>query len=288
MTKRFDTGPDDLDRLLSVGAPGAAGDDDLARFVADLRASHLCHPDAAVEAKHVAALVAAAQAGAGAPGVERPRTTKRRTPMFGNRLAASTARLLAIVTASFLALAGLAIAGVTLPEPARGVADSLGLPNQDDKADSSPASRVLGEDPPPSEPGCEFGQAVAERASDGKVAAEDPCDKKDADDKRNKDRSTDDPSKQRSDQGEERSRFGQETAARARRQREATVEQRRQFGQETAARARSRSNGQSQGSAGNATPPSGGGVQRPSTVTPSGPPADVPQGPPAGRPPGRP
>lgn len=293
MSRLLDDERDELDQLLGSSHPGKQ---DLARFVTALRATHVRPPDPAVEAEHVAAMAAAAKAIATGSQAREPageadaallaRPGTRWSPaVLRARFAAPAARLLATAAVAFAALAGLAVAGVNLPEPARGVAKALGLAHQED---DSPASRVLGEQPPPARPGCEFGQTVAKRASDGKVAAADPCDRRGQDSR--DDRSDADGSGSRGDsrstRGTERSRFGQETAARARRQREASGQQRRQFGQDTAARARRGSRGRSQGSADQAPPAdSSGGGYRPS-VTPGGPPSQVPSRPPAGGPSG--
>ncbi len=283
----------------SQADPASEGEH-LAGFVRDLRAAHLRAPDPAVETDDIAAMVAASavahseQEGALHRRRSPIRTWRRRT--LGNRFSTATARLLVTATAAFLGLAGLALAGVTLPDPARGVAHSLGLPNQDGKSDDSPASRVLGEEPPPSHPGCEFGQKVAERASDGKVAADDPCSKGNderSEQKRSKRHSDDRDSDSRSDQGDKNSNFGQETARRAHDQRDARVQQRREFGQETAQRAHDRNESQGQS---NNHPPAhtpaghngGGGGAGNSGQGASGPPAGVPNGPPGGGPPGRP
>jgi hypothetical protein len=91
-----------------------------------LPAAYTESSDEATRARHLVAIAEAARA-AGEAVEQHP---KRRNPVLRNRPMVLAARLGVSVIALCAVTAAVAGAGVTLPEPARGVADAVGLPNQ--------------------------------------------------------------------------------------------------------------------------------------------------------------
>lgn len=84
-----------------------------------------------------------------------------------NRYAAVVAAIAATTVTAGLGGAGLAVAGVNLPDGASDAFERAGvtLPNQEESARSSDAVRAILEDTPPSErDGCSFGQQIAAAA----------------------------------------------------------------------------------------------------------------------------
>jgi hypothetical protein len=138
----------DLDRVL-------AGDDsamdaeaeELAAFAVAARAGLLRMPSEATEARHLAAIVAAAREGGRG---ERPAESKRRPSLGLPSLRGAALRVALAAASLMLVTAGLAVAGVRLPEPATSVLEDLGvqLPNQAGELDPpSENRRVPGREP---------------------------------------------------------------------------------------------------------------------------------------------
>lgn len=170
----------DVDCLLS-GRPGEESEsEELAVFLRDLRAVYTEAPSEAIEATHVAAIARAACAlapgreeltPAQRPSTQAPNQAKRRGTMTKKRLALLTAGLALAVP---LSLAGLATAGVTLPDAARAPFDQLGLelPNQ---ATADDVQAVI-DSIPTDQRDCSFGQEVAQAANGGTGGPSvDPC-----------------------------------------------------------------------------------------------------------------
>lgn len=168
----------DVDRLLS-GRPGEeSASEELAVFLRDLRAVYTEAPSEAIEATHVAAIARAARAVAPGrdeltpaqrPSTQAPNHAKRRGTMTKRRLALLTAGLALAVP---LSLAGLATAGVTLPDAARAPFDQLGveLPNQ------ATADEVQAVIDSTDQRDCSFGQEVSQAANGGTDGPSvDPC-----------------------------------------------------------------------------------------------------------------
>ena len=143
----------DVDRLLQGRAPEAGDFAELAEFTSSLRLA-LTGPPAPADASFVTQLADAARSGiAGtaddvATAVMEPiRSRASRRPLVPRRFAA-LARATAVVALVPLLFAGLAVAGVTLPEPARNVFEAVGveLPNQpaDDEQGSAAGEGARG------------------------------------------------------------------------------------------------------------------------------------------------
>ncbi len=213
--------------------------------------------------------------------------------MHRNRFVHASIRLGAAVLAVVLGTAGLALAGVNLPDPATQAFERVGisLPRQaggdegqsGEHARSDEVKAVINATSP-SDRGCEFGHRVAEAAKGSPLpdAAQTACthaaSKRAASKhaaRKKRSRTTEDGSSSAGRQ------FGQDTSERARGLGDATVDQRGQFGQDTAEAAKQLGGGHE------STPapklPSGAPKE-----TPSGPPAGTPSGPPANRPSGPP
>jgi hypothetical protein len=183
-----------------------------------------------------------------------------------------------------LATAGLAVAGVNLPDPAKQAFERVGvsLPNQaggGEHARSDEVKAVI-DATAPSDRGCEFGHNVAEAAkgsplpAQAQAACSHSSERKHA--ARNKHgRASDGVS---SSVGRD---FGKATSERAKALKDATVDERRQFGKDTAERAKELGSG-------HASPPAAKSPAGPPADTPNGPPADTPNGPPADTPNGPP
>ena len=138
----------DLDRVLAGDAPAMDAEaEELAAFARAARAGLLRTPSEATEARHLAAMVAAAREGERG---ERPAESKRR-PVLGLPSLRRTAVRVALAAASLmLVTAGLAVAGVRLPDPAISVLENLGvdLPNQADEVDPPSENRRAPESGP--------------------------------------------------------------------------------------------------------------------------------------------
>jgi len=112
----------------------AKGDERLAEFIREMPAAFTATPDTETESRQLAAITAAARALAH-QGLPPEMETKWRNALPRNRPMIITAKLATSALAVCAATAGLAVAGVTLPDPASDVAKSVGLPNQaDDKS----------------------------------------------------------------------------------------------------------------------------------------------------------
>jgi len=217
--------------------------------------------------------------------------------MIRNRFLRPLATLGAAMLAAVLGTAGLAVAGVDLPDQAQKAFDKAGitLPNQaggqsGEHARSDEVHSVI-EATPPSERGCEFGHSVAAaaRGEDLPSHAQGACDHGDQDGDADTNSSS-------------HSQFGKDTAERAKTLGDATVDQRRDFGKDTADQAQDLGGAQNQAPAADQRPqsaPRGGTTAAPDGTTAApddtsaGPPdaAPVPDGtpgPPDGTPSGRP
>jgi hypothetical protein len=200
-----------------------------------------------------------------------------------HRLADSAVKLGATMLALILGSAGLAVAGVNLPERAQQAFERAGisLPNQaggdsgqaSEKAKSDEVKSVI-EATPTGERGCEFGHRVAEAAKGSALPekARTACEQR-----------QDHASKQSASAGRE---FARETAERARGLGDATVEQRRQFGKDTAEGAKKLGSDHPTGPPANLPSPPAKPLAGPPATEPPAP--DHPTGPPAGTPGGRP
>jgi hypothetical protein len=265
------------------------GDRDVASFLAELRATYVSNPDEAVASRHLAAIAHEAEL----VQLRTPKPAPRRRTMIPKRLLRPVATLGAATLVAILGTAGLAVAGVNLPDPATQAFEHAGisLPNQagggqsGEHAQSDEVHSVLNETPP-SERGCAFGHRVAEAARGSLLPehARSACDRseqgKSAAHRKDGDHSS------RSDH----SQFGQDTADKARGLGDATTNERRSFGKDTSGEA-----GQF-GGAPDGTPsadkrpesPPAGGTTGAPEGTPDGPPdlAPVPEDTPAGPPDG--
>jgi hypothetical protein len=252
----------------------APGDREVAAFLTEIRSAYVTDPEEAVALRHLAAMAREAE-------LMQPRHTPnpaswRRTMI---RIAAATA-------AAVLGTAGLAAAGVDLPDQANDAFDKVGvtLPNQAGGGQSGEHSRsddvheVIGTTDP-SERGCEFGHAVAEAANGERSL---PPQAQDACENREEHGNSGDHANQSN-----HSQFGHDTAERAKDLGDATTEERQDFGQDTADQAKDLGGTQNQAREQNA--PTGGTTGAPEG-TPDGPPdtAPVPEDTPAGPPDGTP
>jgi hypothetical protein len=268
-------------------------DNEVAAFLADVRAAYVSEPEEATASRHLAAIAREAEL---VLGRRTPKPGWRRT-MIRNRFLRPVAALGAATLAAVLGTTGLAVAGVNLPDPATEAFENVGitLPNQAGGGQSgehsrSDAVRSVIEATPPSERGCAFGHSVAEAAKGSPLPeqAQAACDKGDEDG---------DAAPKSSNSTH--SQFGRDTAERAHGLKDATPEERRAFGEETSDRAR-QLGGAPEGNPGaqerSETPPAGGttgapeGTPGPPEGTPQGPPdtAPVPDGAPVGAPDGGP
>jgi hypothetical protein len=252
-------------------------DSEVAGFLADVRAAYLSEPEEAVASRHLDGMVREAE------------LVPRRTPEPAGwrrtmiRPLRPALKLGAATLVALLGMAGLAVAGVDLPDPAQDAFQKVGisLPNQAGGGQSGEHSRAdevhsVLEATPPSERGCEFGHSVAEAARGSALPdhAQDACDRGDENDAHAKGKAKSTNSTH--------SEFGRETSERAKELKDATVDQRKSFGQETSDRARE------QGGAPDGTPgadqrrsaPDLGGTTGAPEGTPTGPPEGTPDGPP--------
>ena len=249
-------------------------DTEVAGFLADVRATYLSEPDEATASRHLGGIAREAEL-----------VLPRRRPDGWRRIMNLSIRpalkLAAATLAAVLGTAGLAVAGVNLPDPAKDAFQRVGitLPNQAGGGQSGEQSRsdevrsVL-EATPPSERGCAFGHSVAEAARGSALPeqAQNACDHAS---EKAKSRKAGSESSSNSD-------FGRETSERAKGLQDATVDERKSFGQETSDRA-SEQGGAPDGTPGaehGADTPAGGGTTGAPEGTPSGPPEGAPSGPP--------
>ena len=278
----------------SVETPGGR---EVAAFLAEVRAAYVSDPEEAVASRHLAAIACEAEL---VQMQSTPKPAVWRRIMNRNRLLRPVVTLGAATLAAALGTAGLAVAGVNLPDPATDAFEHVGisLPNQagggqsGEPAQSDEVHSVL-DATPPSERGCAFGQSVAEAAKGSSLPehARAACDRADVDGsvahrKNGNDAST----------NSDHSQFGRDTADQARGLGNATTDERRNFGEDTSEDA-----GQLGGAPDRApaaegrpeSPPAGGTTGAPEG-TPDGPPdvapvpEDTPTGPPDGTPGGRP
>jgi hypothetical protein len=279
--------------MRSVETPGGR---EVAALLADVRAAYVSDPEEAVASRHLVAMAHEAEL---VQLRRTPRPASRRT-MIRNGFLRPVATLGAATLAAVLGAAGLAVAGVNLPDRATDAFQQVGisLPNQagggqsGDHARSDEVRSVL-DTTPPSEPGCAFGQSVAEAAKGSSLPepARAACDRPGehgnvAHRKDGNQAST----------NSNHSQFGRHTADHARGLGDATTDERRSFGEGTSDDA-----GQLGGAPDGApaaegqpeSPPAGGTTGAPEG-TPDGPPGvapvpeDTPTGPPDGTPDGRP
>jgi hypothetical protein len=204
--------------------------------------------------------------------------------MHRNGFVRASVGLCVSALAIVLGTAGLALAGVNLPDPAKQAFERVGvsLPNQagGDEGQSGEHARsdevkAVIDATAPSDRGCEFGHQVAEAAKgsplpdQAQAACTHAASKHSA--RNNHTRTTGEGSSSAGRQ------FGEDTSERAHSLGDATVDQRRQFGKDTADGAKQLGGGPESTPA--PTPPAG-----PPAENPSGPPADTPSGPPEGTP----
>lgn len=203
----------------------------LEAFASRVRDTYATAPDEAITARQLAAITASARRLADRDpqaSVDRSRPEARilgsqnrwRNAMRRNRPFVVAAKLAATAVAAVALMAGLAVAGVTLPAPAQDAFDKAGvdLPNQaaeNARQHSGDTSQrvldVIGQRES-FESGCEFGQAVA-AAARGEEPTASPCAKagQGAAGERDGERRGDGATAQ--GDGEAQSEFGQTTAA---------------------------------------------------------------------------
>jgi hypothetical protein len=256
--------------------PTLTDDTEVAGFLADVRAAYVSEPEEAVASRHLAAMAREAE-----PVLPR-RTTEParwRRIMSRNRFIRPAVTLGAVTLAAVLGTAGLAVAGVDLPDPAKKAFERAGitLPNQAGGGQSGEHSRsdevhsvIQGTEP--SDRGCAFGHRVAEAARGSALPehARGACENGE-----NGDAETN----SNNGKGKE---FGQGTAERARGLKHATVQERRDFGQGTAGEAKEL------GGAPAGTPGSDQRGDAPALDGTTGAPEGTPAGPPEGTPDGPP
>jgi hypothetical protein len=207
-----------------------------------------------------------------------------------DRLAGSAVKLGATTLALILGTAGLALAGVNLPDPAQQAFERAGinLPNQaggdNGEANSDEVKSVI-EATPSGARGCEFGHRVAEAARGSAL----PGNARTACEHQQDNAQSTEKSSRRSTRVSERSaggELGQVTAERAPDLGDATVEQRRQFGKDTAEEGKQLGSDHPTGPPANLPSPPAKPLAAPPATEPPAP--DHPTGPPAGTPGGRP
>jgi hypothetical protein len=208
-------------------------DKEVAGFLGDMRAAYVSEPEEATASRHLAAIARESEL---VLGRRAPKPSWRRT-MIRNRFTRPIAALSAAMLATALATAGLAVAGVDLPDPAKDAFNKVGisLPNQAGGGQSGEHSRSAAvhsviEATPPSERGCAFGHSVAEAAKGSSL----PEQAQGACDKANEERGAAKHANSQSSHSE----FGRDTAERAHGLKDATPEERRSFGEDTSDRAR--------------------------------------------------
>jgi len=131
---------EDAELLLAGRAPtrGGAPFEEVASFVDALRAAVPAPPDQTLESSLVQRLAETAWSASAATTVETAPIPTVRAATWRPRLALAASVAMAVVLVPVV-MAGLAFAGVTLPEPVRSVFEDVGLqlPNQPDEDDSS-------------------------------------------------------------------------------------------------------------------------------------------------------
>jgi hypothetical protein len=142
-------------------------DQDAEQVVDALRETYVQPPDPGIRSAHMAAIAAeTAPLRLAADAQQRSASRLNRQPTRRIRMTPKRLALLpgALVLA-FLGTAGLAVAGVTLPDTARAPFDAVGLqlPNQSRASDVHAVIDAT----QPGDRGCAFGQAVAAAASQG-------------------------------------------------------------------------------------------------------------------------
>ena len=255
-------------------------DREVAAFLTEIRNAYVTDPEEAVASRHLAAIAREAE-------LMQPRRTPK--PAAWRR---TMIRIAAATVAVVLGTAGLATAGVDLPDQASEAFEHVGitLPNQagggqsGEHARSDEVHSVL-EATPPSERGCAFGHSVAEAAKGEALPehAQGACDKGD----QNEHSKAETHANQSS-----HNQFGKDTAERAHGLKDATVEQRKSFGKDTADRAKELGGANQAPAAENRSESTGGTTGAPES-TPTGPPDSAPvpdgtPGPPDGTPGGGP
>jgi hypothetical protein len=265
-------------------------DNEVDGFIADVRATYVSEPEEAVASRHLAAITREAEL------VSPRRTTGAagwRRIMNRSRFMRPAVTLGAATLAAVFGTAGLAAAGVDLPDPAQDAFNKVGitLPNQAGGGQSGEHSRsdevhsvIEGTDP--SDRGCAFGHAVAEAAKGSPLPehAQGACDK--ANENGDADKS----------ENSSHSDFGRATAERAKGQKDASVDQRKSFGEDTADQAKELGGAPDSAEQRGEAPDTGapeGTPTGPPEGTPNGQdtapiPEDTPNGPPEGTPNGRP
>jgi hypothetical protein len=252
---------------------------EVAGFLDDVRTAYVRPPEEAVAARHLAAIAREAEL---VLDRRTPKPTRWRRIMSRSPVLRPAAALGAATVTAVLASAGLAAAGVDLPDPATAAFERAGitLPNQaggpSGEHGRSADVRSVIEATPPSDRGCAFGHSVAEAAKGSALPehASAACDREEE-------------SKTATQHGaSDHNQFGKDTADAAHGQRDATVDQRRSFGQETSDRARDLG-----GPPDNVPHSRPAPEQRPVTPPEGGsgaPPAGAPAGPPESTPGGQP
>jgi hypothetical protein len=271
----------------SVDAPDGR---EVTAFLADIRAAYLSNPEEAVASRHLAAIAREAEL----VNVQRtPKPASWRRTMIRNRFLRPIVTLGAASLAAVLGTAGLAVAGVDLPDPATEAFEhvGIGLPNQagggqsGEHARSDEVHSVI-EPTPPSERGCAFGHSVAEAAKGSSLPehAQGACNRGNGNEHGK--------AAVHANTNSNNSQFGRDTADRAKDLGDATVDQRRSFGQDTSERAKQLGGGPDEAPAaeGRAESAPGGGTTGAPEGTPDGPPdtAPAPDGTPTGPPGGTP
>jgi hypothetical protein len=275
--------------------PPLDDENEVAGFLADVRAAYVSDPEEAVVSRHLAAIAREADLVL----VRRtPKPVAWRRIMNRSRFLRPVVTLGAATLAAVLGTAGLAVAGVNLPDPATEAFEHVGisLPNQAgggqsrEHARSDEVHSVL-DATPPSERGCAFGHSIAEAAKGSPLPeqARAACDRADESGHGN-------AADRTNSSHESNSQFGRDTADRARGLGDATVDERRSFGQDTAeqgSQLRGAPDGAPAPEGRLESPPPGGPTAAPDG-TPDGPldaapvPEGTPTGPPDGTPGGRP
>jgi hypothetical protein len=215
----------------SVETPGGR---EVAAFLAEVRTAYVSDPEEAVASRHLAAIAREAE-------LVRMQSTPKPAAwmriMNRNRCLRPVVTLGAATLAAVLGTAGLAVAGVDLPDPATEAFEHAGisLPNQAGGGQSGEHARSDGvhsvlDATPPSERGCAFGQSVAEAAKGSSLPehARAACGRADEHGSAAQRKNGNHVSTNSS-----HSQFGRDTADRARGLGGATTGERRSFGEDT-------------------------------------------------------
>ena len=262
-----------------MGSLDTPGDREVAAFFAEVRATYVSNPDEAVTSRHLAEIAREAEL---VQLRRTPETASRWRTMIRKGFLRPVATLGAATLAVVLGTAGLAVAGVDLPDPATTAFENAGitLPNQAGGGQGGEHSRsdevhsVLGTTPS-SEPGCAFGHRVAEAAKGSSLPehARSACGH--ADENGGAAHRQDG---NHASTNSNHSQFGRDTADRARGLGDATTDERRSFGEDTSDEA-----GQL-GGAPDGAPSAGGRPESPPARDTTGAPEGTPDGPPDGAP----